>query len=415
MKDLPLAPPEAPTVVVVGGGAAGLLSAHALLGRLRLVVLEAADRLGGGFDARSAAGQGVDLGVRFFAEKTHPTFHALVQRLGLPILPISVDVTLHDAERGDSVVLPPSTPSHVAAIARRPSRAKQLLRFRKLADEALPLVRSEDWSLSVAACRRRFGWSDGFHAKLFAPWAGASIGVRNAALGELAAYPILRHFVDQQPEGTAKPVWGHLAGGLGTFADVLSGRLQARDDVQLVTGAPVTALTREGDRWRVRHGAGDVLAEAVVFAVPAEVARPLVAASPAAERAEPLGAFRYGDLDIVVHGDAHWMPKKRSDWSLYNVLAHRDHGVATVWEGRDARADLFMSWCPAGSQPRQVHARRRHRVWLPTPGCGPAQAALASRQGEDGLAFAGSWTAGIDTLESVARSAEAASAALGVS
>ena len=413
MTDLPLAPPEAPTVVVVGGGAAGLMTAHALLGRRRVVLLEASDRLGGGFDARQAAGQGIDLGVRFFARKTHPTFHALVERLGVPILPIPVDVTLHDAERGDSVVLPPSTPSHVAAIARRPRRAKQLLRFKKLSDEALPLVRAEDWSLSVAACRRRFGWSDGFHATLFAPWAGASLGVRNAALDDLAAYPILRHFVDQQPEGTARPVWGHLEGGLGTLAGVLRQQLD-RADVELVTGAQVTELARDAGSWRVRHAAGEARGDALVLAVPAEVARPLVAPVLPA-RAEALGAFRYGDVDIAVHGDPRFMPKKRSDWSLYNVMAFRDHGVATVWEGRAARADLFMSWCPADAALRQVHARRRHRVWLPTPGCGPAQAALAAQQGEAGLAFAGSWTSGIDTLESVARSAQQAAAALAAS
>ncbi|MEM1416789.1 MAG: FAD-dependent oxidoreductase [Myxococcota bacterium] len=408
MSEAPLAPADAPTVLIVGGGAAGLLTAYRLLGRRRIVLLEAAPRLGGAVEARAQDGHHVDVGARFFSRGTHPTFAAFVDALGLPIGPEPIDVTLHDVRRGGSVVLPPSTPAQVGAIARRPARARQLLRFRKLMSEVEDLVAGEDWGPTLRELQRRLGWTSDFHERLLAPWAGASLGAHNHELAELAAYPIMRHFLEHQPEGAARPVWAKLPGGVGAVAGAIATRLAGREDVTVRTGAAVQAIFREGAGWRVRHEAGEATGEAVVVALPAEVAAPLLPA----ELGSRLAPFRYGDVDVVVHGDPSWMPKKRADWSLYTVLDRGDHGVATVWEGRERRADLFMSWCPAGARPGRVLHVRRHRVWRPTPDCGPAQKALAERQGAEGLFLAGSYTAGIDTLESAARSAEAVSAAL---
>ena len=75
-----------PTVVVVGGGVTGLVTAYRLRTSLgagaRIVILEQSDRLGGKLRTVPLAGDPVDVGAEAFIGR-RPEMPALLDELGL--------------------------------------------------------------------------------------------------------------------------------------------------------------------------------------------------------------------------------------------------------------------------------------------------------------------------------------------
>lgn len=87
--------------------------------------------------------------------------------------------------------------------------------------------------------------------------------------------------------------------GLGDLVDRLSRRLGTHGErVRLCTGRPVQGLEREGARWVLRTAAGPVVADAVILAVPAFAAAPLLSphARPAARR---LATIEYASVSLA--------------------------------------------------------------------------------------------------------------------
>jgi oxygen-dependent protoporphyrinogen oxidase len=275
-------------VVIVGGGVAGLVAARDLAARgARVMLLEAAGRLGGCVAAGVVAGLTIDSGAESFATRT-PAVGDLVAELGL-----AADVVT-PAAPGAWVQLPdgavPLPAAGLLGIPARPwsadvRRAVGIAGAARAAlDRVLPVrIGLPPGETSLAdVVRARMGRR--VLERLVAPVVAGVYstaaessdldtvlpGVRNllrqtGSLG--AAVSLLR---SAAPAGSAV---ASLTGGMHRLVTALADDLAARG-VDVRTSAPVEQLHRDRDgRWRlVVTGGGEVVTGQVVLAVPGPVA-----------------------------------------------------------------------------------------------------------------------------------------------
>lgn len=349
-------------VAVVGGGITGLAAAHYLLpsgaadaeapgpdgqprsappprlgGRPpKVVVMEAGDRLGGKIATREMSGLALEAGPDAFVVGSGHAL-ALCEALGLTdqlvspatgrayilvsgklrplppglVLGVPTSLTALDSLRrvglisrravargALDLVLPRRTPmDDVASVA--------MIVGRRFGTEVLsrvvsPLVgginAGDTRRLSAAAVTPQLLAAARSHRSLMRGLqaAAASPGAPTGAEGSSSASPV------SAPLAGGRPRQGFfsLAGGLSVLVDRLAEAIQCRHG-ELWTAAPVDALARHGDRWRLGLGDGrQVEADAVVLAVPAFSAADLLEPH-AQELAGLLRSIPYASVTLV--------------------------------------------------------------------------------------------------------------------
>ena len=316
-------------VVVVGGGISGLAAAHALsrlvpLGSVEIEVREGDDRLGGKLKTSPFAGlSAVDEGAdAFLARVPHAT--ELARAVGLAdelTSPASATAAVHSGGRlhpiPDGLVL--GIPAGLRGLA-----MSGLLSWRgKLRAAAEPLIPARDPDDSVGTLvRARFG--DEVHERLV----DALIGTIYAADTDRFSLAMVPQLAGLAARGRSLllsarkarrgapsadgPVFLAPRAGMGALADAVAAAARAQE-VSIRTSAPVTELTRDGDRWRVE---GEV-ADAVVLATPAAPTAPLlVTAAPEAGRL--LATMDHAGVAIVTVAVDGW-PARLRGYSGYLI------------------------------------------------------------------------------------------------
>ncbi|WP_347876232.1 protoporphyrinogen oxidase [Arthrobacter agilis] len=262
--------PRRRTVVVIGGGMAGLVGARTLLQRgFHVTLLERSGRFGGTVDGRVLGGLQLDSGAESFSTRS-ATVPSLAEELGLGDRIVAPDAT------GAWVQLPgkdlaasaqplpssgvlgipadPSDPSVTAVIGRAGALRAALDRVLPVG----PLATRTRVSLGELV-RTRMG--DEVLTRLVAPVAGGVFsadpddldvdsvapGLR-ATMGRLGSLGAAAGALRQAaPAGAAV---GGLAGGIAQLRDALVAELVAAG-ADLRTGEQVTAITRSGAAWTV--------------------------------------------------------------------------------------------------------------------------------------------------------------------
>jgi len=350
-----------PRVVVVGGGIAGL-SAAAEAARLRpdasVVVLEAADRVGGKLRGSEVGGVLVDEGADSMLART-PDAVDLARAVGLGerlVAPRTAAAGV--VVRGAVRPLPAGTVLGVPADAWALARSGVLDRAalaRVLLEPALP-GRPVEHDVAVGALvGRRLGRQ--VVERLVDPllggvYAGSAdhLSLR-ATVPQLAAAAaghrsLLRAAREARPAAApAGPVFAGLVGGLGALPDAVA----AASGVDVRVRTTVRELHRTATGWRLVTGsAADpaaVEADAVVLAVPAApAARLLRAVAPHA--AADLGGVEYASVAVVtlvLDGPA---PGRGSGY------------LVPATEGRSTKAVTFTSrkWAHLDAGPAVVRA-----------------------------------------------------------
>lgn len=300
-------------VVVIGGGIAGLAAAHRLLDAGRQVtVLEASDRVGGKLLPGRIAGVRVDFGAESMLAR-RPEAVALAREVGLDgRLQPPATATASIWTRG---ALRPMPKGHVMGVPGTASALSGVLSDEGLArierDADLPRTEvGDDVAVGeyVAARLGREVVDRLVEPLLGGVYAGDAyrISMRSAvpqlyqaarthdSLTEAVREIQARAAANQQ----SGPVFMGIEGGVGQLPLAVAESVRARGG-EIVTGAPVSELRREGPTgWRVVAGDRVLRADAVVVAVPAPAAAALLRAE-APEAATELDGIEYASMALV--------------------------------------------------------------------------------------------------------------------
>ncbi len=315
-------------VAIIGGGAAGMMTAYLLDRAHEVTVFERQPILGGNIRTLgrnvecSALPTGVvlDAGVIEFSPAQFPRLHRLFAALGVETREVPAMASLITAE-GD----------HFQSFGRI-AASRMSLQRRLVAGLHL---------LTLAPAFARFQWrARAAAATLDAPPGRAVaeyLGPSGSPLGEwlrlllMYAYSIPRADIDHLPAALAVPTlraftgestWTSIVGGIYGYIDAIVRSLRGR----VITDALIDGIRRGQDRERDiieirRRGAEAEHFDAVVIATtPAQVLRLLSDASE--QEIRRFAAWRGNDANTVIHTDSS-MYRRRGivDYSEFDVFA----------------------------------------------------------------------------------------------
>jgi predicted NAD/FAD-binding protein len=388
---------------VVGAGVAGMAAAWMLQDEHRVTLFDRLPRLGGHVETIAVEVGGAtvngELGPRFFFDSAYPYFLGLLRVLGVGVQWRDAKVSCTDHQRGHAIVLPPRTLRHFGLLARAPRLARHMLALRRLIEEQSAVTEARDYSTTFRGHLGARGYPDAFGPEFAYPFLAACWGAPLESIPEFPVYSLLKGM----PHG-ARPGFYEIDGGMSRYVRALGEQL-GRVDVRLRTGIEKIER-RAGFRVRDERGSWHSF-DRLILATPSFDAAALVEGVPtvAAMRAA-VGAFRHFDVEIALHGDARFMPRRRADWAHHNLFFERDVAWMTDWQGAESGAPVFRTWMPKGrALPEPLHAHRTFRHVLMTPWNAVLQRRIASLQGEAGLFVTGMYAVDVDNHESALLSA----------
>ncbi len=391
-------------VVVIGGGITGLTAAYDLTrdANVEVTLLEAQSRIGGNIATHRQDGFLIDAGPDSFV-RTKPEATQLIRELGLgDELVTTASRRVFIVQDGRLVLMPAgmalAIPTRIGPMLTTPLLSVEG-KLRMLGDLVLPagFGRTTEREESIAAfVTRRFGAEAA--EKIAGPLLGGiyagdvdhlsieatfpqliSVEQKHGSLikglfaaqqarhGQGPTRPGPRGWLDvlrwlQRDETESPSPFFSLRNGMGTLLDALVERLPP-DTIRL--GAAVTGLAHDAGRWHVRQAGSTITADAVVLAVPANVASRLV--PNAALRSELAGipyvstatVFFAFDRDAVSH-----------DLDGVGFIVPRGEGqiiaatwVSSKWEGRAPEGQVLMRAFVGGSrQDVDVEQTSEHHI-----------------------------------------------------
>jgi protoporphyrinogen/coproporphyrinogen III oxidase len=335
-------------VVVVGGGITGLAAAHELAARdVPFILFEASPRLGGLIHTDQVDGFTIEAGPDSVLAQKRAALE-LFDELGLSASVIATEQprTAFVLKRGVLYPLPsPSVlgiPTTLSGIARY-SLLPPIARARVALEPIVPVARLKDESVA-GFFRRRFGAATvGLVAE---PLLG---GIHAGDVEALSMHSLFPRFVDAETahgsvlhafRGSSPGRGGlfrSLSGGMATLVSAIERRLPPGS---VRTGAPVLAVERTSNGWRVATADEDVLGRAVVIAVPAFAAASvltnvdariaaLCAEVPYASTASVVSAWRRGDIPHPLSGSGFVVARRASPLRITACT-----WVSSKWNGR---------------------------------------------------------------------------------
>ncbi len=391
-------PPRGRRIAVVGGGISGLGAAYALAGDNRVVVFEAAGRLGGHARTVVARGLAVDTGFIVYNERNYPRLTGLFRKLDVPTEASNMSFAASfDGGRMEYALRSLDTLFATRSNLVRPSFVRMtldILRFNR--DAHIALDRPE---LSLGALLDELKLGDAFRRWYLAPFAGA---IWSAPERDVLAFPastLVRFFANHGLLArTGQPEWRTVTGGSRVYVEKLASAIR-RAGGEIRLAAPVEAVeATAGPTVRARGSAPERF-DAVILACHSDQALRLLA-DPGPDRSRILGALRYRPNRAVLHSDARQMPERRRCWSSWNFQGRSDAASAevgvTYWMNRlqnlPNNQPLFVTLNP--SQPideAKIHDETTFAHPIFDRAAVEAQSALGGVQGRDGLWFAGAY------------------------
>ena len=287
-------------IAIIGTGVAGLGAAHALSRLHDIDLFEANTSPGGHVNTISHDGLALDTGFIVHNEANYPNLTRLFRELG---------VRTQASEMSFSV----SCGCGLEWSSRRPWRAgpgllREIVRFLRTAGEAEAKGKTFDRFLLDE------GYSNSFRWHYLVPMTAA---LWSTAPGDALEFPAsagIEFFRNHSMLGLRRRRWRTVSGGSRTYVQALLDRLGA--GVRIATPVRSVARTAVGVEIRCADGAAHAY-DGVVVATSAPRALALLE-DPSWDERQMLSAFETTANETVLHTDARFVPRRRSDRSSWN-------------------------------------------------------------------------------------------------
>ncbi|MHA7987059.1 FAD-dependent oxidoreductase [Rathayibacter sp. CAU 1779] len=392
-------------IAIVGAGIAGLASALLLDSAHEVTLFERSDLLGGHARTHRFSHEGrrafVNPAFGYIAPAMYPRFIRLLELLRVAREPAPASVTVGSTGlHRDVFVTPTVSPLRVSPVL-DPLGLRRMLAVRSITRAARVLDDADDWTTTLDEFLEPQPVSRFVKDEVVYPWMAAVSGVPIAEVKAFSARAALRYPVHVQQEGALRPFGlQELTGGVDAYVQPLLDRLQT---TTIRRGVELRPLQRSRGQWQLTEASGvQHEFDAVVVATPAFEALALLGALPGADRLrDVLAGFPYASTRILVHSDTSWMPRKKSNWSVYNARHDGPNCEATIWCRHSGEFAYFKSWATfSDRRPSLLHAEFEFHHPRLTPGYYRSQSVLPALQGLGGLWFAGSYVEDVDSHES---------------
>jgi predicted NAD/FAD-binding protein len=428
----------APTVIIVGAGAAGIFTAYQINklwpGQFNVQLFEASPVIGGNVSSVTVQYGGqtytIDAGAQFFYAAPQPLYVQLIQDLGLfdQVASYPAGFTIWESSTQQRRLWIPSV---VSGFARYTGDDWiRLIEFGGFLVAATLLNRlsEPDWSLSVADWLAAVPLDADFKQNVIQNFLYQFVSLPLSRIGEASAVYATTYFVRNVFGG---PPAAALDADIPTFQTYqsligLSGILQQAliaSGIAAQTSAPVTAVAPGPDGVAVTVNGATLNAQYVVMACDPNTSARLLTQGGTADQnlIDLLQALEYLELSVVLQKDgACWMPSDQGYWEPVNTVVNTPGQSVSfnAWFGplrpfydSNQLIPVFKSWGSPDLQSdgcSNAFFSHQHNVLLPTTTFMQLRNELSAWQGQNGLIFAGGWTNWFDSQEAALMSAIAA-------
>lgn len=428
---------NAPTVVIIGAGAAGIFTAYQINkqwpGQFNVHLFEASQDIGGNVSSLTVKYGGkpytIDAGAQFFYAKAQPNYVKLIQELGLnnqiPLYPTGL-IIWENSTNQRLLWIPPLVSGFASYTLDDWIRLIEFGGF-LVAAALLNRVDQPDWTLSVDDWLADVPLSDDFKQNVIKNFLYQFVSLPYASIGEASAVYATTYFVRNVLGG---PPTATLDANIPTFQtnQSLIGLLGILEQALTVSGvsaqtsSPVTAVAPCANGVDVTVNGSTINAQYVVMACDPGAAATILANGGTAQQdliklLQGL-ANQYLNLSIIMQKDgACWMPGDKNYWEAVSTIVDTSQQsvVFNAWFGPlrptyngTQLIPVFKSWASPDLNPDDCNSTffsHTHNVLLPTTTFMQLRSQVDAHQGQNGLLFAGGWTNWFDSQEAALMSA----------
>ena len=394
---------------IIGGGAAGLLSAWLLENDYEVTLFEQSDRLGGHAHTVSIAVNdqliSVEAGFEFFSRSLFPHFNRLLELLNVAIRPYSLSYCFQNIEKNSVITLPPLQPQKVAWKSFLPSSLMTLAQLGYLLNKGADIVAEQDTSVTVEEFANCSKVSCNFKEQFFYPLYAGAWGFSVEDTKNFAAYDILKWSLMNKSSSLGPTNWYDMANGMVSYIDALSRDLKK---ATIKTATKIMSLVATPTGYLIIQEDGhSIEVDHLIMATDAYCARNLLREIPHAEKlCTILEGIDYIHTTIAIHSDISYMPQNPNDWSTVNVRFDGKHSSMTSYKPWKSSTPIFRSWISQHLRPPQnIYRIEEYYHAKVNPSYFQTQRGIRPYQGKYNLWLAGIYTHDIDSHESALVSA----------
>lgn len=320
-------PSSGKNIAVVGGGAAGIVSAYLLQRRHQVTLFEKNNYVGGHTHTvvlkdGPDAGTPVDTGFIVHNDRTYPNFIRFIRQLGIERIKCPMCFSYHDPATNFCFAssAPFADRRNLFAVSYWKFLA-DIVRFNRLTLATLQKKGFGDMSLGAFLSKNRF--SQAFTSRYIIPMGAAIWSTPDDQMLEFPAQTFARFFENHGLLAiTDHPQWYSIKGGSHEYVKVFLKKFTGK----VFPNCPVRRIARENNGVRIFTDAGESTYDAVVLASHADETLAMLS-DPSPEETRLLSPWRYTENQTVLHTDPNYLPPIARARSSWNYLKGKTSGV----------------------------------------------------------------------------------------